>query len=367
VSFKIPAALYLVLLATPAAAINLNITSSSGVAGGSIQFAVGIFGIEGGGAAVNNAQLDILFDTSVFYVPADPRRACQISPRLAQLAHTETLPVSPMAPAGMQRLRLSVIDTVQPLGDVTDGEFYFCSLDVREDAPAGPTQLAGVRQNVGDTTGRILPTSVGSAVVLISSAGNADAIQPRAGGGSLAPAAAPAIDIPAAQANPPERSERPPAEAAGAGRQGDVVSGRPSGSGPMDPSAESSGAPTPDVNGGSELGKNHGPDTATELGYGRTPTFAGTRASPAASEAVKTPTASRTEPPRNVGKSPTSQSATTARATVAPTETHDAGGCALSRGDASFGGLWLMAMSWVFHLVRRGGYRACPTRLGRFR
>jgi len=234
-------------------AISLTISNGSAVAGGRAEFAVSIQGVTAGGAAANNAQLDVLFDTSVFYVPSDARRACQVSPSLAQLVHTETLPASPVAPAGMQRLRLSVIDTIQPLGDISDGDFYFCSLDVREDAPAGPTKLTGTRQNVGDTAGNVLQTSVGTGIFMITSQGAADAIQPRGSGGGAVPGA-PALDIPAQAGGPAARAEDRPAGSADTTSGSRPVSGGAGGQLPTPVESDDDAAAVPKAGSGSETG-----------------------------------------------------------------------------------------------------------------
>lgn len=347
----------LIWLAPPASAINLTISAGNGVVGGSVQFAVNIYGIEAGGAPVNNAQLDILFDTAVFYIPSDARRACQISPRLAQHSHTETLPMVPVAPAGMQRLRLNVIDTVQPLGDITDGDFYFCSLDVRDDAPTGSTQLAGVRQNVGDTTGRILPTNVGSAVVMIAGSGTADALQPR-GGVAVAPGGAPALDIPAVAPGVSARSDisgRGGSQAAEQVRSGGTTAG--SGATPSQADAVMDGTPVSGA-AGSHVGGRAAGESPRGDGLaartGDTPTVA---SSPVASPAPDTPTirssAARTP---TTDKIPTG-AASSGKSSAATAVTPESGACSLTISQSSFGGLPLFAVAWVLMCLRSGGHK----------
>src|ERR1700680_1467077 len=72
--------------------IALNVGNATTSPGQAATFQVTLTGIAQLGFGVNNAQLDIIFDLSVFEPPSDAREACQVTPRLANLVHTESLP-----------------------------------------------------------------------------------------------------------------------------------------------------------------------------------------------------------------------------------------------------------------------------------
>jgi hypothetical protein len=145
------------LTAWPAAAVvTIDIGDAAGRRGGTATVVVTLGGIAEGGVAANNAQLDVLYSTAVFEDP-DPATACTLAERLRILTSTITLPEVPVPPAGLKRLRLSVVDTISPpRGAVTDGAFYTCVLRIRAQAPVGQTVLQATRPNVGDTAGRVL-------------------------------------------------------------------------------------------------------------------------------------------------------------------------------------------------------------------
>lgn len=344
---KLVVALSVLVCSVEARAISFTISSSSAEAGGVAEFVVSIFGIQSGGVPANNAQLDILFDTSVFYVPEDARLACQVSPHLAHLVHTESLPRSPAAPAGMQRLRLNVIDTIAPLGDITDGDFYLCALAVREDARSGNTTLAGTRQNVGDTAGRVLGSSVGSGVVVISGSGSANALQPRGGAGGV-PVPPPAVEIPG-QA-PVTGSGRPgqPVESGKTGRIGSVAEQRAT------PAIEGVTAATPAQAGatrGVELGQREAvgdkPTASTPRVGDETPTPAVT-SSPEMTKAV-TPQATKTKVVTPVA----AKEAKAVKEAEAPAKKEGWGGCAMGRQESSWEAGLAMVAGLAVWLLRR--------------
>jgi hypothetical protein len=141
--------------ATPAIAapseIVIAVGNATASSPGTATFTVTLSGLAAAGVQANNAQVDIIFDTTIFAVPATGSAACMIDPRLASLVHTETLPSSPPVPPGMRRLRLSVIDFVLSIG-VTDGTV---------------TTLQADNQNVGDFSGNPLSSSTLNGTVTI--------------------------------------------------------------------------------------------------------------------------------------------------------------------------------------------------------
>jgi len=152
----------------------IGVGNANAAPGGSATFTVTLSGIAAGGVPANNAQLDIIFDTTVFAPLANAAAAsaaCTVDPRLASLTHTETVPTSPAVPPGMQRLRLNVIDTGAVLGLVTDGVLYTCTFQVRSTAATGPTTLQATRQNVGDSSGNPLTSSTVNGTVTIGAVG----------------------------------------------------------------------------------------------------------------------------------------------------------------------------------------------------
>jgi len=159
------------LSATVASAqIVITVSDATAAAGGTATFDVTLSGVAAGGTAANNAQLDIIFPSAVFDV-ATAAAACTLDPRLAALNHTESLPTSPNPGEGNRRLRLSVIDSLDPLGEVTDGKLYTCNFPVKADAPSGAVTLTATRQNVGDTAGNVLASSTVSGTVTVEGGG----------------------------------------------------------------------------------------------------------------------------------------------------------------------------------------------------
>lgn len=164
-------ALMMAAVRPAAAQITITVGDATAAQGGTATFAVTLDGVTAGGVPANNAQLDIIFDTTVFEPLADAAAAtaaCTIDPRLASLTHTETVPTSPAVPAGMQRLRLNIIDTGAVLGLVTDGALYSCTFQVSPTAATGPTTLQATRQNVGDESGNTLTSQVANGTVTIT-------------------------------------------------------------------------------------------------------------------------------------------------------------------------------------------------------
>ncbi len=142
------------------AAVIITVGDATADQGATATFDVTLSGVAGG-AAANNAQIDIIFSTAVFDVSAGT--VCTANARVANLRHTETLPTSPAVPANSKRLRLNIIDA-DGSGRVTDGVLYTCAFPVKADAPAGAATLDGGRVNVGDTSGNILASGDAAAV-----------------------------------------------------------------------------------------------------------------------------------------------------------------------------------------------------------
>jgi len=157
-----------VAIATNVASAQITITVGNAVVapGGVATFEVTLNGVAASGAKANNAQLDIVFSTTAFNVTSAPS-VCTLDPRLAALPHTESLPTSPNPGPGNKRLRLNIIDTTAPLGDVTDGRLYTCSFPVQGDAVAGSVTLTATRHLVGNTDGNTLPSVTVSGMVTI--------------------------------------------------------------------------------------------------------------------------------------------------------------------------------------------------------
>ena len=344
---KFLVALSVLTCSAEARGIGFTISSSKADPGGVAEFVVTLSGIRAGGALVNNAQLDILFDTNVFYVPQDPRLACQVSPYLAPLVHTETLPASPAVPVGMQRLRLNVIDTIAPLGDIADGDFYYCALDVREDAPSGNTALTGTRLNVGDTAGNLLPSSVGSGVVVIGGSGGANALQPRGGAGGVPAAPPAALEIPGNA--PVSGSSRPaqPVESGRTGRSGSVAEQGAT------PGLAGIAQTTP---AGADAGRAAEPGardvvgarpTASTRGAGDQGGTPGATPSPDMTKAV-TPQVTNTKV-----ATPAAKGTKAMKEAETPAKKEGWGGCAMSRQGSSWGAAVVMVAGLAVWLLRR--------------
>jgi len=140
--------------------ITLTIQNGTATVGG-----MGTVEVDVGGApsnTVNNAQLDVLVPTDVYNpsVSGNAVVGCSSQYTAANgFAPTSSLPSSPAPPAGTKRLRLSVIDTML-MGRIGNGPLYTCNLPVLATATAGMVAVNGDRNNVGDTQGNVLPSSV---------------------------------------------------------------------------------------------------------------------------------------------------------------------------------------------------------------
>jgi len=148
----------LVAVSRPAAAVvTITVGGATAAPGGSASVLISLSGIAAGGTAVNNAQLDIIFDPAVFETPA-PTTDCVPAARFSTASGfqpSESLPTV----SGVQRIRLSVIDNTEPLGGVTDGDMFTCTLRVKATAASGPSTLQATRLNVGDTSGTVLASA----------------------------------------------------------------------------------------------------------------------------------------------------------------------------------------------------------------
>ena len=141
--------------------ITLTIQNGAATVGG-----MGTVEVDVGGApsnTVNNAQLDVLVPSDVYNPSVSGNAVVGCSSRYSAangFAPTSSLPTSPAPPAGTKRLRLSVIDTMA-MGRIGNGPLYTCNLPVLATATAGMVAVNGDRNNVGDTRGNVLPSSVG--------------------------------------------------------------------------------------------------------------------------------------------------------------------------------------------------------------
>jgi Tol biopolymer transport system component len=114
--------------------------------------------VSGGLDEVATVQLDVLFDPEQLSI-GRPSEACQIDARLGGHALVASLPQSPPAPDGMQRLRLFVGDTNAPVETFADGPVAHCTLQVT-DAAGDDISLAADRLNIGDERGNTFRTQV---------------------------------------------------------------------------------------------------------------------------------------------------------------------------------------------------------------
>ncbi len=129
--------------------------------------------MSGGGGEVATAQLDILFDPAVLDL-GDTRVSCRKDARLVNQVLSATLPSTPEAPAGLQRLRLFVGDISDPIATFADGRIVTCTFQIRGGNAAGEATLGADGLNVGDAHGDVF----GSQVVGASIAVPTPAIQP---------------------------------------------------------------------------------------------------------------------------------------------------------------------------------------------
>jgi hypothetical protein len=108
--------------------------------------------LSGGKGEVATAQLDLLFDPNVLDI-GDAPASCAKDPRLTAHVLSVTMPDSPPAPAGLQRLRLFVGDITPPVSSFDDGRILTCTFQVKGNAASSAITLAADRLNVGDTHG----------------------------------------------------------------------------------------------------------------------------------------------------------------------------------------------------------------------
>ena len=131
--------------------VTLTIGSSSDAAA---QTATVSVDVSGGNGDVATAQIDLLFDPSALTV-ADASTACVKDPRLTAHVLSASLPDSPAAPAGLQRLRLFVGDISAPIASFADGRIATCTFQIKAGATGATTVVAGDRLNVGDARGNV--------------------------------------------------------------------------------------------------------------------------------------------------------------------------------------------------------------------
>ncbi|MFI5366762.1 MAG: cohesin domain-containing protein [Candidatus Binatia bacterium] len=122
--------------------------------------------LSGGQGAVAAAQLDLLFDPTLLDI-GDPGVSCSRDPRLTDDVMSATLPDSPPAPAGLQRLRLFVGDITPPIASFSDGQILTCTFQIKGSAPASAISLQADRLNVSDAQGNTFGTQAVSGGVSI--------------------------------------------------------------------------------------------------------------------------------------------------------------------------------------------------------
>jgi len=122
--------------------------------------------MSGGEGEVATAQLDILFDPSVLDI-GEARISCQKDGRLVNQILSATLPATPEAPAGLQRLRLFVGDISDPVATFDDGRLVTCSLAIRGGNAAGEALLGADGLNVGDARGDVFGSQVVGASIAV--------------------------------------------------------------------------------------------------------------------------------------------------------------------------------------------------------
>ena len=141
----------------------VTLTVGSSVAGNTATVSVDL---SGGQGQVATAQLDLLFDPSVLTV-GDPATACVKDPRLTEEVLSTSLPTTPPAPAGLQRLRIFIGDLTAPIATFADGRIVTCTFQIASGAAAAQAIAAGDRLNVGDAVGDVFGSQAVSGGVSI--------------------------------------------------------------------------------------------------------------------------------------------------------------------------------------------------------
>ncbi|HYD47905.1 MAG TPA: hypothetical protein VEB21_06130 [Terriglobales bacterium] len=127
--------------------VNISVQSNIDVATGKADVTVDLSGSKNEVATV---QLDLLFDPAMLAI-GDPASSCVKSSRLGDQVLVASLPNSPAAPEGTDRLRLFLGSVSAPVGSFGDGNVLTCSFDLK--ASGGETLLRPERLNVGDARG----------------------------------------------------------------------------------------------------------------------------------------------------------------------------------------------------------------------
>ena len=108
--------------------------------------------LTGGMNEVATVQLDLLFDPAVLGID-DPSAACVKSDRLGDQVLVASLPNSPEAPEGMDRLRLFVGSISAPVQSFADGDVITCTFDLKGGPGGSASAIKPERLNVGDSRG----------------------------------------------------------------------------------------------------------------------------------------------------------------------------------------------------------------------
>jgi Tol biopolymer transport system component len=143
--------------------VTLTVSSTSGTAGESATVSVDV---SGGNGEVATAQIDLLFDPTTLEI-GNVGAACIKDPRLTEHMLSASLPDTPPAPSGLQRLRLFVGDITAPIATFGDGRVATCTFQIKPGAPGTATVVAGDRLNVGDARGDVFGSQAVSGGVSI--------------------------------------------------------------------------------------------------------------------------------------------------------------------------------------------------------
>lgn len=142
----------------------VDIGAGTGPRGGSASVPISI---SGGGGAVAGAQVDILFSQTAFSV-ANPSTNCIVASRLASgYQISASLPTSPPPPAGKKRLRVIVLPDFDSVSGFTDGLIATCTFQISTSAATGTHTLQGDRQEVSNTSGSAIGSTVDNGSILV--------------------------------------------------------------------------------------------------------------------------------------------------------------------------------------------------------
>jgi hypothetical protein len=142
----------------PGSAITQDIGSASGLRGSMITIPVTITNTAD---MVGGAQLDLLYPTAIL---SNPR--CVKAARLTHHSLSTSFPSSPPAAAGSTRMRALIVD-LDAASTFDDGRLFRCSFTINPTAPPGTYAIFGELQNVSDSVGDILISTVSDGSVTV--------------------------------------------------------------------------------------------------------------------------------------------------------------------------------------------------------